>query len=227
MRFDYRGMGDSTGDARSFEAVSGDVRAAIDAFLAAVPQVKDVVLWGLCDGASAAVFYACKDPRVRGIVMINPWVRTESGHAAAHLKHYYWRRIVAPDFWNKVRRLQFDAVASVRGFVRQLVQVARGRFSSASRAAGGIDVHEGEPLPARMLRELGRFRGPILLILCGNDLTAKELLVAESASPQWKALLASSRVTRVDIPDANHTFSKKEWRQQVFEATTAWTMRAA
>jgi hypothetical protein len=32
MRFDYRGMGDSSGESRDFEQVSPDLRAAVDAF---------------------------------------------------------------------------------------------------------------------------------------------------------------------------------------------------
>lgn len=46
FRFDYRGMGDSSGEQRDFEAVSGDIGAAVDAFLKACPSVKEVVLWG-------------------------------------------------------------------------------------------------------------------------------------------------------------------------------------
>src|SRR5450830_1857888 len=67
MRFDYRGMGDSEGKARDFEGVDNDIRAAIDAFFAAVPQLREVVIWGLCDAASAAMFYARRDPRVCGL----------------------------------------------------------------------------------------------------------------------------------------------------------------
>jgi alpha/beta superfamily hydrolase len=37
MRFDYRGMGDSTGALRNFEHIEHDIRAAIDQFLAAAP----------------------------------------------------------------------------------------------------------------------------------------------------------------------------------------------
>ncbi|WP_313872610.1 serine aminopeptidase domain-containing protein [Rugamonas sp. DEMB1] len=46
LRFDYRGMGDSEGAARDFEAVSADLRAAIDEFFRQVPTLRDVVLWG-------------------------------------------------------------------------------------------------------------------------------------------------------------------------------------
>src|SRR6185503_16551502 len=74
MRFDYRGMGDSTGEPRTFENVGEDLRSAIDHFLATVPEVTEVVVWGLCDAASAALFYSHRDRRVAGIALLNPWV---------------------------------------------------------------------------------------------------------------------------------------------------------
>ena len=51
MRFDYRGMGDSTGDVRPFDDINDDIAAAIDEFFRQVPGLERVVLWGLCDGA--------------------------------------------------------------------------------------------------------------------------------------------------------------------------------
>ncbi len=79
MRFDYRGMGDSEGEPRSFESIDADLRAAIDTFFREAPGLEEVVLWGLCDAASAALLYAATDARVAGLVLLNPWVRTESG----------------------------------------------------------------------------------------------------------------------------------------------------
>src|SRR6185295_1875345 len=65
MRFDYRGMGDSTGAARTFEDCGPDIAAAIDALRANCPAVARVVLWGLCDAASASLDYwhSARDPR--------------------------------------------------------------------------------------------------------------------------------------------------------------------
>ena len=74
MRFDYRGMGDAGGGQRDFENVGADIRAAIDVFTTRTPAVRRVVLWGLCDGASAACFYAPTDERGAGLVLLNPWV---------------------------------------------------------------------------------------------------------------------------------------------------------
>ena len=48
LRFDYRGMGDSGGDRRSFEDIEDDIRAAIDTLLASQPGLASVALWGLC-----------------------------------------------------------------------------------------------------------------------------------------------------------------------------------
>src|SRR3954467_3730369 len=71
LRFDYRGMGDSNGAARTFERSGEDVRCAIDELMRAVPTLQEVVIWGLCDAASAALFYAHTDARVCGLVLLN------------------------------------------------------------------------------------------------------------------------------------------------------------
>ncbi len=89
LRFDYEGMGDSPGPQRSFEEVDEDLRAAVDTLFAQSPGLRSVVLWGLCDAASAALMYAPADPRVAGLVLLNPWVRTEAGLAQSYLENYY------------------------------------------------------------------------------------------------------------------------------------------
>ena len=99
MRFDCRGMGDSEGRMRTFEEIQPDVRAAVDQFFAQVPQLREVIIWGLCDAACAALFYAHLDRRVTGLVLLNPWVRTPEGIARAQLKHYYWSRLSSREFW--------------------------------------------------------------------------------------------------------------------------------
>jgi hypothetical protein len=59
------------------------------------------------------------------------------------------------------------------------------------------------------------------LIISGADLTAQEFLDMVKASPQWRKLLAAPRVQRHTLPAADHTFSRREWRDQV----AAWTAR--
>jgi exosortase A-associated hydrolase 1 len=79
MRFDYRGMGDSSGTPIPFEEAVLDIGAAIDAFVKACPSLKGIVLWGLCDAASLALMYwnGKRDTRVAGMVLADPWISSE------------------------------------------------------------------------------------------------------------------------------------------------------
>lgn len=211
MRFDYRGMGDSGGNARGFEDIEADLRCALDQFMDCVPGMREVVLWGLCDGASAAAMYAAGDPRVAGLVLLNPWVRTEEGLAKATLKHYYRERLFAPALWKKILGGHFNARAAAGSLFGQLAQ--------ALRPAPAPEV---DSLPQRMHGGLSRFPGPVLLVLSGADLTAREFADLGAGSPQWSRLLAAPRFTRRELAPADHTFSRRAWRDQVAAWTADW-----
>lgn len=211
LRFDYRGMGDSGGQPRTFESVASDIRSAIDVLVARVPTLKEVVVWGLCDAASAALLYAADDARVTGLVLLNPWVRTEQGAARVYLRHYYLRRLFQSSLWRKLVMGEFRFREAARAFSGLAVRALRGK------AAGPTPR-----LPDRMEAALRTFRGRVLVILSGRDLTADEFRNLVSASPGWRRLLESPRVTRHELPDANHTFSRRDWRDQVAHWTAAW-----
>lgn len=222
MRFDYRGMGDAEGKARTFAAVEEDIRAAMATFYQACPNLPGVVIWGLCDAASAALFYGYQDERVKGLVLLNPWVFTEQGAAKTYLKHYYLQRLLSPDLWRKVFGLRFDyrrSLVSLVGLCKKLVSntaVSSTIDQQIGRVGGNLD------LPARMCECLRRFKHPVLLILSGRDLTADEFKEAVKQDTQWQALLADPRVSRYNFASADHTFSSRLWRDQVAGWTLAW-----
>ena len=212
MRFDYRGMGDSEGEMRGFEEIGADLRAALDCFTMTVPELRDIALWGLCDGASAIAFYAADDARVGGLALLNPWMRTEAGVAKATIKHYYRARLFERELWTKILRGRFD--------VRAAVSSAFKLADSAMRAQAG-----GSPqasLPQRMIDGLARFDGRLLVMLCGADLTAQEFAGVAESDARWRKLLASPRVTRHYLPSADHTCSRREWHEQVVDWTCNW-----
>jgi exosortase A-associated hydrolase 1 len=213
MRFDYRGMGDSDGEERDFEAIQDDIRAALDAFIEAVPSLTDVVLWGLCDGASAAAMYAPGDARVRGLVLLNPWVRTDDGVARTTLKHHYRDRLRNPEFWRKLARGQFDYAGSLASMLKLVRAAFAGRQASEDRPSA---------LPERMRQALHGFQGRTLLVIGGADLTGREFCDVAGSTPAWKRLLAAPRVSWRRIEDADHTFSRRAWRDQVAEWTREW-----
>ncbi len=215
MRFDYRGMGDTSGEVRSFEAVGEDIRAAVDAFCVRVPELRGVVLWGLCDGASAASFYAPTDPRVSGLILLNPWVRTTQGEAQTYLKHYYLQRLFARAFWLKL----------LRGGVRMGQSVAS-LFAAMHRARGGglQDVGAaGGTLPERMLDALQQAGKPVLVLLSGCDYVAREFEQASGVSQGWRQFLEANAVQLV--PEADHTFSTAQHRDVVAKLSADWCER--
>jgi exosortase A-associated hydrolase 1 len=211
MRFDYRGMGDSDGAMRTFESVTDDIRAAIDQFFVEAPGLREVVLWGLCDGASAAAMYAPTDPRVCGLALLNPWVRTEEGAAKATIKHYYRSRLLEKSFWAKLLRGQFDFAGAARSLAQQVGTAFAAPSSSEPSAA----------LPDRMHAALAQFRGKVLVMLSGADLTAQEFS-GLTGSRKWMALLNESRFTRRQLPKADHTCSRREWHDQIVSWTCEW-----
>jgi len=202
FRFDVRGMGDSTGAPRSFEATASDIQTAIGHFFAIQPGLAEVVLWGLCDAASAALLHAVKDTRVRSLVLLNPWVRSSQTAAQATLKHYYHSRLFDAGFWKKLIAGQFQPAAAMRSFAR-LAAAARRPADST--------------LPSRMLQGLQRFPGPVLVILSGRDLTAREFSDVCLRSSEWK-----NRIALRELAEANHTFARAEWRAQVAAWTAEW-----
>ncbi len=212
LRFDVRGMGDSTGTQRSFEQISPDVGAAINALQRALPEVRKIALWGLCDGASAALLYIREqaDPRVAGLCLLNPWVRSEASLARTHVKHYYLQRLGERAFWLKLLsgKIAGDALRGLLGDLR------------AARQAPAPDA--AAPFQSRMNLALNGFRGRVLLALSGNDYTAKEFIEFAQASPSWQRALARPGVQRRELPTADHTLSAAADRDAMNSITVAW-----
>jgi exosortase A-associated hydrolase 1 len=216
LRFDYRGMGDSAAAARGFEQVDEDICAAIDALSAACPELDGVVLWGLCDGASAAFMYAPHDPRVRGIVALNPWVRSAASLAAARIDHYYKGKMLSARFWLRVLRGDVRIAQAVSGFVAALDKRRRARPAQAdARPAAARGFVE------RMGEGWGRMQGQVLVVLSGKDLTAREFADFCRARPQWQAAVVPGP-DLVEIAEADHTFSSRAWKASVEAATLRW-----
>lgn len=217
MRFDSRGMGDSSGSSPGFDDLSSDIRAAIDAFMAAVPGMTEVVLWGLCDGASAAALYAPNDDRVRGVVLVNPWVRTAVLEARAKMTGYYADRIRDRDFWVALLHGRIGMVA-----ISSALDTALRAFRSRLVESKPSDVLGAQSLPEQILLKLKAFRGRMLFVLSGRDLTAQEFNHLCRDDERWARLMANPRVTRFELPNANHTFARGDWRESVAVATDAW-----
>ncbi|MDO8348516.1 MAG: hydrolase 1, exosortase A system-associated [Rugosibacter sp.] len=208
LRFDFRGMGDSSGAAQSFEMADADIAAALAAFRVQCPHIKRVVLWGLCDAATAAVLYWQRtgDPFVAGLCLVNPWLRTETSLARARVRHYYVERLFDPAFWRKLLTGGVSLGASLGEYFGQR-RVAR-------RVANADFI-------TQTLEGLRRFPGALLVVLSGRDLVAREF-TDTLASKRDLALLSGTHHQRLNIPDADHTFSQSASREAMELAVLAW-----
>ncbi|MCF8204079.1 MAG: hydrolase 1, exosortase A system-associated [Methylotenera sp.] len=212
LRFDYRGMGDSGGEARDFLGVDADIAAAIQALQAARPEVRRIVLWGLCDAASAALLYldVTRDARVVGLALANPWVRSAESLAKAHVKHYYWRRLREKSFWLKLLRGGVG-LRALGGLARNL-QLAR----------PGAQAADARSFQERMAAGLRSFEGWTLLVLSGDDYTAREFAEYSRASPAWQGLLHKQTLELHEMPGADHTFSNSSDLQALNARCLHW-----
>lgn len=219
LRFDVRGMGDSSGSPAGFEHLQDDIATAVTELLRQRPDVQRVVLWGLCDGASAALLYLqqTRDARIGGLVLLNPWVRSPETLARATLRHYYLQRLRQAGFWRKLFGGSVGAPA-VRGWWQNL-QTARQRVR---QARGGDRLH----FASRMAEGWRACPGPILLMLSGDDVTAHEFADHAGRDSHWQGALARPGVQRVDLAGADHTFSNPQTGPQVLALTLAWLRSA-
>jgi len=215
LRFDFRGMGDSGGAQRSFEDVGADLRVAIDALFAEQSGLRHVALWGLCDGASAALMYvdATGDARVAALAVVNPWVRSPTSLARTHIEHHYKRRLHDPTFWARL------VTGRIRA--RSLAELWQAwKLSMQGRELGAGDAARG--FQQRMADGWRRFAGPILLLLSGEDYTADEFRDALRDDPLWRGALGAARVTMHDLVGADHTFAVAAQRTNAQRLTADW-----
>ncbi|MCF6216690.1 MAG: hydrolase 1, exosortase A system-associated [Emcibacter sp.] len=213
MRFDYQGVGDSEGNYPGFEHVAPDIHQAIDEFITRVPEMQSVAIWGLCEGASAILLGGADHKAASHVILANPWVRSESGLAKAYVKHYYFDRLLTPEFWRKIFSGKLNIKAAISGLFSNI------KRAFVKKRPENID---NRAFPDRMLSGLQRFQGKILLISSENDLVAREFDDVISTNKEWRQNMKEKRFTRIDITGSDHTFSTEEWRKQVAMCTSDW-----
>ena len=209
MRFDYTGMGDSSGNKKDFDSICDDIKAATDAFLNAQPHLQKVVIWGLCDAASSALMYAYQDERITGLVLLNPWLRSEQAMGKTMVKYYYLQRLLSKGFWAKLLSGKVDIAESSRD--------AKGFFKDSVVR----DKPNSESYQALMLSGLQAFKGKVCLILSGEDLTAREFDQQTKANKAWQKLKDDNNEIH-RLAGADHTFSSVKYKREVEEITISF-----
>lgn len=208
LRFDHRGMGDSEGQAHAFDDLDAEIAAATHAFQTRVPKIRRFVLWGLCDAASAILMYRARsrDERIAGMVLLNPWVRSEATLASARVRSYYGNRLLTPEFWRKLLKGRVNPLQSLGEYFSNLRAMGKGN----AEAGGFVET---------MLKGLESFTQPVRIILSSEDLTADEFRVLCERDARWDTACRASNVQIAHVSGADHTFSHRQWRDEVANLT--------
>ncbi len=201
MRFDRRGVGDSSGDNAGFEASAADIAAALRAFRSHVPTLRRVVAFGNCDAASALMLAG--GAGCDALVLANPWTfepeaDADAGQAAAEEPE----SAATPMPPSALRRHYFKRLTNPRAIWRLITgKVDVGRMASSIVEAARPDAGPG-PLATRMAESLAVFGGPVTILLAANDRTAQAFIAS------WDR--DDARLRR--CPDASHSFVEPQAR---------------
>jgi hypothetical protein len=72
-----------------------------------------------------------------------------------------------------------------------------------------------------------RFGGNILLVLSGDDYTAKEFIEHTRQSPAWNGALERGKLDRHELPGADHTFSSDLARVAMETLIVNWLQKSS
>jgi len=210
FRFDVRGMGDSSGEPRHFLDLDTDIDSALQAFKEHSPQLESVLLWGLCDGASAAIVCASALPLVKGVVMVNPWISTDDSAAKVQLKHYYRYRLFSHQFWRKMLSGKVNLMASLVSFFATIGKMLS-RSPNIAKAT----------LPDIVFNAIERYSGKVYILISEHDITAREF--EEEYSKINNSQKLSDKNTVLHRVIADHTFSTPEQHELLRTFTFKFT----
>lgn len=213
LRFDLAGLGDATGTVVGFENLTPQLLAAIKALTQLRPEIQRIVLWGLCDGASAALLHLhnAQDPRIVGLALVNPWVRSESTLASTHVRHYYLRRLREKAFWQKLLSGQIG-VKAAQDLTRNLSLARQAKDASSAS------------FQERMASAWREFDGAILLLISGDDITGQEFMETARQSQSWDGCMQRSGLTHVTLSHADHTCSTVKAHDALMQTTASWLL---
>jgi exosortase A-associated hydrolase 1 len=197
LRFDRRGIGDSTGANGGFEASAADIAAAAQAFRET--GVERIVAYGNCDAATALAFFHAQ-AGIDALILANPWtVETDDEMPpAAAIRAHYASKLRDPKEW---LRLASGGV--------NIAKLAKGlRKASQKPAEAATD------LPARLAAALAAAQVPVTILLARGDNTA--IAFAEAfKGPAFDTARAKVKVVQLD--SASHSFASaadKGWLLQ-------------
>jgi len=210
LRFDFRGRGDSEGDAATttLTTMIADTRAAARTMLQR-GEVKRLVLVGDCSGSEVAIGSGVLVDEAAALVLWSAPIVGASREGTDKAKRrdifrQYWQKLFRPETWSKLvsGRLRPGMIK------KALVGGGKGAGEEGSESDKDIDW-------------LGRFRGfggDLLFIYGSKDPTTEDAIahfeaLTTKAGRPWHCHL---------VEGANHAFYSVAWEREVIDTTLDW-----
>ncbi len=194
LRYDRRGIGESTGQNGSFLDSAAEIAAAAE-FLRAEQKAGNIVAFGNCDAATALALFGPK-AGIDGYVLANPWViETESAPdteeptiSSAAIRARYWDRIRNP-------RSVIDLLSGkidIRKLLKGLRQAARSEDNGA--------------LSLQLRDALSGLENRADILLAKRDTTARAFLAAWN-SADYVPVRGKATISVDSLDSASHSFA--------------------
>jgi hypothetical protein len=182
LRFDFAGLGDSTGPAGAenirsdvFEVERlSDISAAIDAL--ETLGCRRFAVHGVCSGAYHALHAAESEARIEAVLMVNlPLFLWTAGDSIAESKKrsyspsHYRARLLERQHWLRLLRGESDVLGILKG---QIMRVAK---NIQSRAARGTPAQDGAGFARGLMSKLSRRRTRTLFLFDPDHAGAYEI----------------------------------------------------
>ena len=218
IRYDFSNVGDS-------QARRDNLPAQDLAFIEPQEVMNDLaerkgfekfILIGICSGAFCSFKTACKDPRVIGVVIINPGYFSSDTDMPTYvlIKHYLTKSLFSPKAW---LNLFSGRVAYKRLFNVILSQFTMGSARSNKEGAAVVDsIKSGiESLIDRNVQ--------ILFIFSEEDRSVDYLSVVLGRN--MREMKSEGPIQSELIPGADHLFTKLSDQQRVLKILESWMLK--
>ena len=212
VRFDFSGIGDSdkpSHDLPPLESAMSEINEVLD-WLQTTKKVGQFVLIGLCMGADHAVLYAATDPRVVGLVLIDPTMPP----TLRYFRDYLQRRLLNARSWIN---FAFGGTSRVR---LMLIERVRGALFKDWQPTSPTWSHPKLRSQIGQIYEASVKRGvKFLMVLTGgwHQTTYAEQLVEAFPNVNFSGLLRSEFLRHSD-----HIFRSEISRAQLQKLILEW-----
>jgi pimeloyl-ACP methyl ester carboxylesterase len=211
LRFDFSGIGDSERRADRLSPVNAclaDIKEVLDS-LEERHRISQFVLVGLCSGADYAVLYGHTDPRVVGLVLMDPSIPP----TARYYFHYVAQRLWSLRNW--------VSVATGRSGLLRLLMA---QFFHGSRVSGqtGELTLEGLQFNPYLARCYGESVSRGIRMLVAFTSVSPRQTYRQQMLDAFPSVRFDDRLKLIYFPESDHLFSAQKDRSKLNQAIVDW-----